>query len=96
MPLPDCCLLWVAIMHACSLSGQAVRTDLLDLRTWRWRSGALLQRQQLGGGDDDGCLLNMGVVAHEGQVLAVGGRHYWKVRQRGLHCCLHIWAGFWR
>lgn len=61
-----------------SLSGQAVRTDLLDLRTWRWRSGALLQRQQLGGGDDDGCLLNMGVVAHEGQVLAVGGRHYWK------------------
>jgi hypothetical protein len=29
-------------------------------------------------------LLNMGVMLHEGQVLAFGGRHYWKVGRRGL------------
>jgi hypothetical protein len=57
-----------------------VRTDLLDLRTWRWRSGAFLQRQPGGSAEDDECLLNMGVVLHEGQVMAIGGRHYWKVR----------------
>ncbi|KAF6261254.1 hypothetical protein COO60DRAFT_1699945 [Scenedesmus sp. NREL 46B-D3] len=60
-------------------SGREVRTDLLDLRSWRWRSGAsMLQRQPGGSADDDACLLNLGVVLHEGQVLAVGGRHYWK------------------
>jgi hypothetical protein len=52
---------------------------LLDLRSWRWRSGAFLQRQPGSSADDDECLLNMGVVMHEGQVLAIGGRHYWKV-----------------
>jgi hypothetical protein len=57
-----------------------VRTDLLDLRSWRWRSGAFLQRQPGSSADDDEGLLNMGVVMHEGQVLAIGGRHYWKVR----------------
>jgi hypothetical protein len=62
-----------------SCSGQAVRTDLLDLRSWRWRSGAFLQRLPGSSADDDECLLNMGVVLHEGQVLAIGGRHYWKV-----------------
>lgn len=57
--------------------GQAVRTDLLDLRNWQWRVGALLQREPSHANEDE-CLLNMGVVMYEGQVLAVGGRHYWK------------------
>jgi len=61
-----------------------VRNELLDLRTWQWRPAASLQqqRQEKGavgaGAPEEECLLNMGTVLYDGQVLAVGGRHYWK------------------
>ena len=38
--------------------------DLLDLRMWRWREGAPLQRD---------CLHGVGLVEYDGQLLALGG-----------------------
>jgi hypothetical protein len=40
------------------------RVDLLDLRMWRWRDGAALQRE---------CLQGVGLVEYDGKLLALGG-----------------------
>jgi hypothetical protein len=48
---------------------QPGRVDLLDLRMWRWRKGAALQRD---------CLHGVGLVEYDGQLLALGGcRQAW-------------------
>lgn len=48
-----------------SADAKSARVDLLDLRTWRWRSGCGLK---------DDLTYAMGVVEYEGRVLAMGGR----------------------
>jgi hypothetical protein len=45
-------------------AGTSARNDLLDLRTWRWRSGSGLTRDMTN---------DMGLTMFEGQAVAVGG-----------------------
>ncbi|KAF8058032.1 Beta-scruin [Scenedesmus sp. PABB004] len=54
------------------------RTDVLDLRTWRWRAGAPLAGDHCGSDGDGDCQANVGLVRYEGRVHAIGGRHSWQ------------------
>jgi hypothetical protein len=47
-----------------TLEQSPARVDLLDLRMWRWRQGAALQRD---------CLHGVGLVEYDGKLLALGG-----------------------
>lgn len=68
-------ILVLTAQHSDRSGAHAVRTCLLDLRTWRWRAGASLACHTAP--DEEESLLNMGVVAYDNRVLAIGGRRYW-------------------
>jgi hypothetical protein len=63
-----------------SRDGKSARNDLLDLRTWRWRSGSGLTNDMT---------RNIGLVMYEGQVLAVGGRQEYVSLHMGVQTATH-------